>query len=77
MSTGAVGGIVVLNWNGREDTLRCLRSLEQVTYPDTVVLVVDNGSTEAVSKRSERRTQPSSSSRSGGTRASPAVTTQA
>jgi len=44
--TGAVVGIVVLNWNGREDTLRCLRSLEQVTYPDLVVVVVDNGSTD-------------------------------
>ena len=46
MRTGAVVGIVVLNWNGREDTLRCLRSLEQLTYPDLVVVVVDNGSTD-------------------------------
>lgn len=39
-------GIVVLNWNGRDDTLRCLRSLEAVTYEPLRVLVVDNGSTD-------------------------------
>jgi GT2 family glycosyltransferase len=43
---------VVLSWNGREDTLACLRSLEQATYSALSVVVVDNnsqdGSTEAV-----------------------------
>ena len=36
--------VVVLNWNGREDTLACLRSLRECTYPALDVLVVDNGS---------------------------------
>lgn len=36
--------VVVLNWNGREDTLRCLGSLQGVQYPDRSVVVVDNGS---------------------------------
>lgn len=37
--------IVVLNWNGREDTLACLRSLTRVDAPEGCeVLVVDNGS---------------------------------
>jgi GT2 family glycosyltransferase len=36
--------IIVLNWNGRELTLRCLRSLASLTYPNYKVLVVDNGS---------------------------------
>jgi GT2 family glycosyltransferase len=37
--------IIVLNWNGREDTLACLRSLGDAGLPDrTTVLVVDNGS---------------------------------
>ncbi len=36
--------VVVLNWNGREDTLACLRSLERVDYAPFTVLVVDNGS---------------------------------
>jgi GT2 family glycosyltransferase len=39
--------IVVLNWNGREDTLACLRSLASVDAPvGTEILVVDNGSTD-------------------------------
>jgi GT2 family glycosyltransferase len=37
---------VLLAWNGRDDTLACLRSLEQVRYPDLSVVVVDNGSTD-------------------------------
>ncbi len=36
--------IVVLNWNGREDTLACLASLQQVDYARYDVVVVDNGS---------------------------------
>jgi len=38
--------IVVLNWNGAEDTLACLDSLASLTYPDFNVVVVDNGSTD-------------------------------
>lgn len=38
--------IVVLNWNGREDTLACLRSLEPVWSERTKGVVVDNGSTD-------------------------------
>ena len=38
--------IIVLNWNGAEDTLRCLESLERQTYPNVRLLVVDNGSTD-------------------------------
>ena len=36
--------IVVLNWNGKEDTLACLESLQRVRTPEHQVLVVDNGS---------------------------------
>jgi GT2 family glycosyltransferase len=36
--------VIVLNWNGREDTLGCLESLQAVDYPNWEVLVVDNGS---------------------------------
>ena len=35
---------VVVNWNRGEDTLECLRSLEQQTYPRMGIIVVDNGS---------------------------------
>ena len=39
--------IVILNWNGLEDTRECLRSLENVTYSNRRVIVVDNGSEAA------------------------------
>ena len=38
--------VVVLSWNGREDTLACLRSLESVLYRPLDVVVLDNGSTD-------------------------------
>ena len=38
--------IVVLNWNGAEDTLACLDSLAELTYSNFDVIVVDNGSTD-------------------------------
>lgn len=36
---------IILNWNGKNDTLHCLKSLKDVTTPHHVV-VVDNGSTD-------------------------------
>lgn len=36
--------VVILNWNGRTDTLTCLDSLTAVVYPNWELLVVDNGS---------------------------------
>jgi len=38
--------IVVLSWNGRECTLKCLESLERAALGGATVLVVDNGSTD-------------------------------
>lgn len=40
-------GIVVVTWNKKDDVLRLLASLEQVTYPHREVTVVDNASTDA------------------------------
>lgn len=37
--------IVILNWNGLEDTIECLESLQKITYPNYEVIIVDNGST--------------------------------
>ncbi len=37
--------IIVLNWNGKEDTIQCLASLRRLTIAHSV-LVVDNGSTD-------------------------------
>ena len=36
--------IIILNWNGWKDTLECLESLYQITYPNYSVILVDNGS---------------------------------
>jgi GT2 family glycosyltransferase len=36
--------IIVLAWNGREDTAECLRSLRKVAYANVRILVVDNAS---------------------------------
>jgi len=41
--------IVILNWNGAEDTLACLESLKNGGYLDLPVIVVDNGSTDGSS----------------------------
>lgn len=39
-------GVVVLNWNGKADTLACLSSLFRCTYPAFYVYVVDNASSD-------------------------------
>lgn len=36
--------IIILNWNGLEDTIECLESIKKITYPNYEVIVVDNGS---------------------------------
>lgn len=41
---------IVLNWNGKEDTLECLRSLNNMDYGNVDVIVVDNGSTDGSQK---------------------------
>ncbi|NTU54004.1 MAG: glycosyltransferase family 2 protein [Chlorobiaceae bacterium] len=38
--------VIVLNWNGAEDTLACLSSLSKVRSPEFVTLLVDNASTD-------------------------------
>jgi GT2 family glycosyltransferase len=36
--------IILLNWNGKDQTLDCLASLHQLTYPSFRVVLVDNAS---------------------------------
>lgn len=38
--------VIVLNWNGKELTRQCLKSLQKVSYKNVRILVVDNGSTD-------------------------------
>lgn len=52
-STRPVGGqnwprvvAIVLNWNGWQDTVECLESLQGLKYPAQRVVLVDNGSTD-------------------------------
>jgi|WetSurMetagenome_2_1015567.scaffolds.fasta_scaffold287191_1 GT2 family glycosyltransferase len=38
--------VIILNWNGKEDTIECLKSMSHITYPNYKILIVDNGSTD-------------------------------
>jgi GT2 family glycosyltransferase len=38
--------IIILNWNGKEDTIECLESVKEITYLNYEILLVDNGSTD-------------------------------
>lgn len=38
--------IIILNWNQADLTLACLASLVDTTYPNTRIILVDNGSTD-------------------------------
>lgn len=42
---------IILNWNGWQDTLECLRALDQCQYPRLTRVVVDNGSTNDSASR--------------------------
>jgi len=43
--------IIILNWNGWKDTIECLESLYQITYPNYDAIVVDNGSEDESIKK--------------------------
>lgn len=38
--------IIVLNYNGWQDTVGCLESLQKIEYPAYLIIVVDNGSSD-------------------------------
>jgi len=43
--------VTILNWNGFEDTLECIESLEKSNFKDFKIIVIDNGSSDdSVSK---------------------------
>jgi len=43
--------VVIVNWNGYQDTAECLTSLTALEYSNYEVIVVDNGSTDDSGKR--------------------------
>ena len=38
--------IILVNWNGTDDTLNCIESVYKSTFKDYIIIVVDNGSDE-------------------------------
>ena len=38
--------IIILNWNGLQDTIECLDTVFKLQYPNFKVVLVDNGSEE-------------------------------
>ena len=38
--------VIILNWNGKEDTLECLASVKKLDYSNYEIVLVDNGSTD-------------------------------
>ncbi len=47
--------VVVLNWNGIEDTLKCIDSLFEQTFKTFEVIVVDNGSKDSSRKLLDKK----------------------
>ena len=43
--------IIILNWNGWDDTIECLESLYKINYPNYQVIVVDNASSNESIKK--------------------------
>lgn len=50
--------IVVLNWNGGDDTLQCLESLQTLSYKNFSIVLVDNGSTDGSVERIRKKNWP-------------------
>jgi len=38
--------IIILNWNGKKDTLECLNSVTKINYKKLSIIIADNGSTD-------------------------------
>lgn len=49
--------IIILNWNGLEDTVECIESLQRLSYPNREIILVDNGSTDGSQEAVRERFQ--------------------
>lgn len=47
--------IVIVVWNGKDDTFECLESLGSDTYPNKEIIVVDNGSSDGSAEEIRQR----------------------
>lgn len=47
--------IIILNWNGSEDTIKCVDSFSQLQYPNYELVVLDNGSTDNSVRRIKKK----------------------
>ena len=47
--------IIAVNWNGKDDTIDCLKSLRKITYRNHDIVVVDNGSTDDSVKQLKKK----------------------
>lgn len=48
-------GIVILNWNKADETIGCLKSVAQLTYPNLKVVLIENGSRDNSPERIRAR----------------------
>ena len=46
--------IIVLNWNQKDLSLKCISSLEKTVYKDKHIVFVDNGSIDGSAKSVKR-----------------------
>lgn len=44
VSTAPKVFIIILNWNGKDDTCLCVQAVKQIDYPNYEIVIVDNGS---------------------------------
>jgi GT2 family glycosyltransferase len=50
LKTEPAVSIIMLNWNGKNDTIECLNSLSCIDYPNYQIILVDNGSTDGLAE---------------------------
>ncbi|MBI5468711.1 MAG: glycosyltransferase family 2 protein [Deltaproteobacteria bacterium] len=47
--------VIVLNWNGYQDTIECVESLKGVDYPGLEIIIIENGSTDGSEEMIRKR----------------------